>query len=130
MSFKSSLVKTAVKWTPNKVMMWVGNFVLKDIAEITGINVDLDTRQMYVQTLLNGETEAIDVWVNGFAIIQDGETYRFVIQQAESNKPWLNNALAKITGREWKIPVIPKFKPYYELMAEVLQAESVPEESV
>ncbi len=127
MSFTSALVKTAIKWTPNKVITWVANIILKDIAELTDFNLDLDARKVYVQTLLNGEVEPIEVWVDGFAVVSNAETYCFIMQQAESNKPWLNNVLARIVGKEWKIPVIPKFKAYFDLIAEVLKAENLQE---
>lgn len=130
MSFKSSLVKTAIKWTPNKVIMWVANIILKDIASLRDFNLDLDERKVYVQTLLNGEAEPIEVWVDGFAVVIEEDSYLFVMHQAQSNKLWLNNALARIVGREWKIPVIPKFKAYIELIAEVLKAESPVQEDI
>lgn len=124
MSFKASLVKTAIKWTPNKVITWVANIILKNIATLTDFNLDFDARKVYVQTLLNGEAESIEVWIDGFAVVSEGDSYRFVIDEAQSNKPWLSNAMAHIVGKEWKIPVIPKYKAYIELIAEVLRAET------
>jgi hypothetical protein len=128
MSFKSSLVKMAINWTPKMMVLWVANMVLKGIAELTDYSFDLDERKAYVQTTLYGETEAIEVWLDGFAIISDGESNKFIIQQAQSNKPWLNNMLAHIVGKAWKIPVIPQLATHIELIAELLKAESPPQE--
>jgi hypothetical protein len=124
MSFKTGLLKMAIKLTPNMMIVWVANIILKGIAELTAFNFDLDTRKVYVQTMLYGETEAIEVWVDGFAIISEEESYKFIIQEAQSNKPWLNNILAKFVGKAWKIPVIPQLAAHIELIAELLKAET------
>lgn len=130
MSFKSSLVKMAIDWTPKMMVMWVANMVLKGIAELTDYSFDLDTRKAYVQTTLYGEAESIEVWVEGFAIVSDGESKKFIIQQAQSNKPWLNNIFSHIVGKAWKIPVIPQLTAHIELIAELLKAESPEQEDV
>ncbi|MDP3008555.1 MAG: hypothetical protein Q8N30_05740 [Methylococcales bacterium] len=124
MSYKASLIKMAINLTPNKMIVWVANIVLKGIAELTDFNFDLDTRKVYAQTMLYGETEAIEVWVDGFGIIREGESYQFIIHQAQSNKLWLNNILAKLVGKAWKIPAIPQLAAYMELIAELLNDEN------
>lgn len=124
MSYKSRLVKMAIKMTPDKMVVWVANIVLKGIAQLTEFTFDIDTRKMYVQTLLNGEVEPIEVWVDGFGIERDGETYRFIIQQAESNKLWLGTILAKLVGKSWKIPVIPQLAPYIGIIYDVFKLET------
>ncbi|MSP26880.1 MAG: hypothetical protein EXR80_00080 [Methylococcales bacterium] len=124
MSYKTSLIKMAIKLTPNVMITWVANIVLKGIAELTAFSFDLDTRKVHVQTMLYGETEAIEVWVDGFGIISDKESYTFIIQQAQSNKPWLNNLLVHFVGKEWKIPVIPQLEPYFALIADVFKVET------
>jgi hypothetical protein len=128
MSFKTSLIKTAIKWTPNMMIMWVANSVLKGIAELTDFNFDLETRKAYVQTTLYGEAESIEVWLDGFAIVSDGESNKLIIQQAQSNRPWLDNLLSRIVGKEWKIPVIPQFAAHIELFTELLKAENPEQE--
>jgi hypothetical protein len=106
------------------MIVWGANIVLKGIAEMTDFKFDLDTRQVYVRTLLNGEIEAIEVWLEDFAIVHDDETYIFTIQKAQSNKLWLTNILAYIIGKAWKIPVTPQLKVPIELMSELLKAEN------
>ena len=123
MSFKSSLLKTAIKLTPNKMIIWVANFILKDIASLTDFDFNLDTRKLYVQVQLVGESEAIEVWMDDFAIVRDGESYEFIVQQTKSNRIWLHNLLAKIAGKKWKIPVIPQLAAYIGTVAEVFKAE-------
>jgi hypothetical protein len=129
MSFKTSLVKTAIKWTPEMMVKWVVNIVLKDIAELSAFNFDLDTRKVYVQTTLHGEAEPIDVWLDGFAIVSDEEANYLVIQQGQSNRPWLNNIFARIAGKKWKIPVIPKYAAQIGFIIELLKAEPAEPES-
>ena len=124
MSYKTSLLKMAIKLTPDIIIIWVANRVLKGIAELTAFSFDIDTRKVYVQTKLCGETESIEVWVDGFGIISDEYTYQFIIQQARSNKLWLNNILARFVGKTWKIPVIPQLTAYIELIAELLKIEN------
>jgi hypothetical protein len=128
MSFKTSLIKMAIKWTPNMMIIWVANLMLKGIAELTDFSFDLEARKAYVQTTLFGETETIEVWLDGFAVVSDEESYKFIIQQAQSNRPWLNNLLARIVGKAWKIPVIPQLAAHIELISELLKAESSEQE--
>ena len=124
MSFKTSLVKTAIKWTPNKLVSCVANIILKDIAELKGFDFNLETRKSYMQVQLVGESETIEVWFEGFAIIHIDDSYKFVVEQARSNRIWLNNILSRIETKEWKIPVTAKTEVYIAFAAELLAAEN------
>lgn len=124
MSYKASLIKLAIKCVPIAPIVWVANIKLKGIAHINALSFDLDTRQAHVQTQLFGEAEPIDVWVDGFGIISDESSYQFIIQQAQSNKPWLNNILALIVGKAWKIPELPQLASHIVLIAELLKSAS------
>ena len=123
MSFKTSLIKMAIKLTPNIIVIWVANIILKGIAELADFNFDIDARKAYVQIQLLGESETIEVWLEDFAIVSDGESYQLIIQQAQSNRVWLNNLLSRVAGKAWKIPVIPQFAAHIELVAELLKDE-------
>lgn len=111
------------------IIIWVANFMLKGIAEITDYDIDLDTRKAYLQTTLYGEAETIEVWLDGFVIVSDEDSKSFIIHQAQSNRPWLNNLLSHIVGKAWKIPAIPQFADQMELIAELLKPEN-PEQEV
>lgn len=125
MSYKASLIKTVIKWTPNKMVIWVANILLKGIAELRDFSFDIDTRTAHVQTTLYGETEMIEVWIDGFAVIKDTDGYQFVLQQARSNKPWLNNIFVHFVGKAWKIPTLPPhIATHMELIAELFKDES------
>jgi hypothetical protein len=124
MSYKTDLLKLAIKWTPNIMIIWVANIVLKGIAELLEFNFDIETRKVHVQTKLYGETDVIEVWLDGFGIISEADSYLFIIQQANSNKLWLNNIFAHFIGKAWKIPVIPQLTPYLPLIAELFKIES------
>ncbi len=128
MSFKTGLIKMAIKCTPNIMIIWVANIILKGIAELTAFSFDLDTRKAYVQIQLVGEVETIDVWVEDFAIVSDQGSHRLIIQQAQSNRIWLSNILSRIAGKAWKIPVIPQFAAEIELISELLKAENPKQE--
>lgn len=123
MSFKTSLIKMAIKLTPNKMVIWVANIVLKGIAELIDFNFDIEARKAYVQIQLLGESETIEVWLEDFAIVREEESYRLIVQQAQSNRLWLNNLLSRIAGKAWKIPVLPQFKSEIELIAELFKNE-------
>ena len=84
MSIKSTLVKLVIKLTPNILIIWVSNIILKGIAELTEFSFDLDARKVYVQTRLYGEAETIEVCLEDFAVFNDGDSYRFIIHQAKS----------------------------------------------
>ena len=124
MSFKTGLIKMAIKLTPNKMIIWVANIVLKDIAELTDFNFDLEARKVYVQIQLLGESETIEVWLEDFAVVSDEEAYKLIIQQARSNRIWLNNLLSRIIGKAWKIPAMPQFAAEIKLISELFEAES------
>jgi len=124
MSFKTSLVKTVIKWTPNQLISWIANIILKDIAELKGFNFDLETRKSYMQIQLVGESETIEVWFEDFAIISTDGSYTFIVKQARSNRIWLNNILSRIERKEWKIPVTPQTAAHIEFAAELLAAEN------
>ena len=122
MSIKSRLIKMVIKLTPNILIIWVSNIILKGIAELTEFNFDIETRKIYVQTRLHGEKDTIEICLEDFAVFNDGESYRFIIHQAKSDRPWLTNLLALVTGKAWKIPAIPQLNAQLELLTELLQA--------
>ncbi|UZR28015.1 hypothetical protein [Methylococcus mesophilus] len=123
MSYKASLVKLAIKWTPKFLVLWVANIILKGIAELTYFAFDIETRKAYVAINLAGESETIEVWLENFYIVGDESSHQFVIQQARSNRLWLNNLLAQVTGRAWKIPAMPQYSAQLKLVAELLEAK-------
>lgn len=124
MSLKTSIVKLAIKLTPRKLISWVANIVLKDIAELTSLSFDLETRTAYIQIQLVGESETIEVWVDGFAIIPDQGSYKFIIEKANSNRLWLDNIFSRIVRKTWKIPNTPQMAPHIEFIAELLKADN------
>lgn len=124
MSFKTGLIKMAIKCTPNIMIIWVANIILKGIAELKNFSFDLEPRAAYVQIQLVGESETIDVWMEDFAIVNDDGAYHLIVQKAESNRIWLSNILSRITGKAWKIPEIPQLAPHLELIAELFKPEN------
>lgn len=123
MSYKANLVRLAIKWTPKFLVLWVSNIILKGIAELTYFAFDIDARKAYVAINLAGESETMEVWLENFYIVGDETSYQFVIQQARSNKLWLNNLLAHITGKAWRLPVLPQYSAQLKLVAELLEAK-------
>ncbi|MFI3185181.1 MAG: hypothetical protein QX198_04300 [Methylococcaceae bacterium] len=124
MSIKSSLIKMIIKLTPNILIIWGANIILKGIAELTEFSFDLDARKVYVQTRLYGEQETIEVCLEDFAVFSDGESYRFIIHHAKSDRPWLNNLLSNFIGKAWKIPAIPQLTAQLELLTELFKANT------
>jgi hypothetical protein len=124
MSLKSSLLKIAIKLTPNILIIWVSNIILKGIAELTEFSFDLEARKVFVQTRLYGEKETIEVCLEDFSVFYDGESYRVIIHQAKSDRPWLNNLLSHIVGKAWKIPAIPQLTAQLELLTELFKAKT------
>jgi hypothetical protein len=120
MSLKASIVRAAIRLTPTSLVVWVGNIVMKGIGKMMAFHFDLDQRRVYVCTLLQGEVEPIEVWLEDFAIRQEGENYCVILRQARSNKIWLTNLLAKVTGKAWKIPPVPQLRQHMGLVTELL----------
>ena len=113
-----------IKLTPNILIIWGANIILKGIAELTEFSFDLDARKVYVQTRLYGEQETIEVCLEDFAVFSDGESYRFIIHHAKSDRPWLNNLLSHFIGKAWKIPAIPQLTAQLELLTELFKANT------
>lgn len=118
----------AIKWTPKMLILWVANMKLKGIAELTDFSFDLEARTAYVQTTLFGEAESIEVWLENFTVVSNEESYQFIIQQAQSNRPWLNNLLSRLVGKTWKIPVTPQLTAQIELVSELFKTENPEQE--
>jgi hypothetical protein len=130
MSFTTNLTKKVIKWTPEKVILWIANIVLKDIAKLTAFSFDLDARKSYMEIQLAGEPETMEVWLEGFVIITEEGSHKLIIEQAHSNRLWLDNILSRIIKKAWKIPVIPEMTSQIEFLAELLKAENPVEEEV
>jgi len=128
MSFKTRSSKNSNRIDTNILVLWIANIILKGIAELSDFIFDLDTRTAYVQLTLFGEVEPIEVSLDGFSIVSDEESHQLIIQQAKSNRPWLNNLLSRIVGKAWKIPAIPQYKAQIEFIAELFKAESPEQE--
>ena len=130
MSFKSSLlrssilvgvVKLGIKLTPKKLVSGVANIILKGIAEFSKIAFDLDKRTAFVELTLYGEKEPIKVSLEGFEILGEEDDYKFILHKAHSNKPWMTNLLARISGKAWDIPPIPQYKDEVGFVATLLK---------
>ncbi len=123
MSIQSFLLKSIINLTPNFMIIWVSNIVLKGIAELLEFRFDIDQRSLYVQTQLYGEEGTIEVLLEDFAVFNDGDSYRFILHHASSDRPWLNNILAKVIGRAWKIPALPQFSAQLDVLVELFKAK-------
>lgn len=122
MSIKSTVLKFLIKLTPNILIIWISNIILKGIAELIEFEFNVDTRKLYLQTRLYGESETIEVALEDFSVFKDGESYRFIIHHARSDRPWLNNLLSRIIGKAWKIPALPQFSSQLGIIADLLKA--------
>ena len=131
MGFLVALIKLGIKWAPKSIVLWVVNYKLKGIAEVKDYALDLEARTVYANTLLYGETEAIEVRAEQFGIILEAGAYKFILQKAESNKPWLTNSFAFVLGKVLPIPVIPLLAPFMPLAYALLKIElELPEPKV
>ncbi|MDD5272301.1 MAG: hypothetical protein PHU14_06235 [Methylovulum sp.] len=124
MSYKTRLIKMAIKWTPTSLILWVANIALKGIAQMTAFEFDLDARKVYVQLTLAGEAEAIEVSLDGFTFASDGQTCQVSLLQAQSNRLWLDNILARVTGKVWTVPVPPQLAPHIGLVVDLFKVET------
>ena len=119
MSFKTNLIRFAIKWTPKALIVWSANLLLKGVARLVDFHFDIDTRKLYAKTFLAGEAEPIEVWLEDFAILEKSGSYHARLGQARSNKLWLNNLLARVVNRHWKLPVPPQYLAQMAMVADV-----------
>lgn len=123
MSFKSRLVEIAIKLTPDIIVIWIANTVLKGVAALSDFKFDLETRRAYVKATLAGEQEPIEVWLENFAITADEGGYYLHVDRAEANRLWLNNLFARVLERPLKIPDSPELHANLKLAAELLKPQ-------
>jgi hypothetical protein len=45
MSYKASILKMTLKWTPKMMVLWVANFKLQGLAELQDWRLDLEERK-------------------------------------------------------------------------------------
>lgn len=130
MSFKSNLlrssilkgvVKLGIKLTPKKLVSGVANIILKGIVDISKIAFDLNKRTAFVEMTLYGEEESIQISLEGFEILGEEDEYQFILHNAHSNKPWMTNLLARISGKAWDIPPVPQYKDEVGFVAALLK---------
>ncbi len=135
MSIKSKLLKSnlfkkviklGIKLTPKILVSSVANVVLKGIAKFSKISFDLNKRTAYINVTLYGEKEPIEIAIDGFEISGDANkgNYQFILHNAKSNKPWMTNIFARISGKSWTIPSIPQYKDEVDFVASLLGANT------
>lgn len=120
MSMKAGFLRVAVRLMPAPVMIFGANIILRGIAKLYELSVDLDMRRVYVKLRLDGESDFVDVLVEDFHIISQAGTYQFMLCSARSNKSWMANILARMVGKSIDLPVIPKYAGYMATVAELL----------
>jgi hypothetical protein len=54
----------------------------------------------------------------------DGESKKLILHQTQSNKSWRTNLSTHIIGKAWKIPDVPQFKTYIDLIAFLLKTKN------
>jgi hypothetical protein len=126
MTLKARLIRAAIKLTPPWIIRLTANMILRDIAELKYFHFDLDTRKVYVEVLLAGEPESIEVWAEDFFMLTESGHLTVVLGQARANRLWLTNIFRHVTGRSWQLPIPPQYASYAALIAEVFQPISLP----
>jgi hypothetical protein len=121
MSYKAALIKFAIRTTPNFLIIWGANIALRGVAKLMDFKFDLDARKVYVQARLAGEADAIEVWLEDFSVVGDEKPYRFIVQEAKSNRIWLDNLLGRIVRKPLKIPDVPQLASHLALVSELLK---------
>lgn len=105
MSYKTSLIKLVINNTPTKVVLWAVNRKLKGIGELTDFSFNTNDRKLVVQVMLEGEVGPIELLLEKFIVVSNGESGHLVIQHVKSNRPWIDTILNEhLVDREWRIP--------------------------
>ncbi len=118
MSYKHTLVKFALKQSPKKMILWIANKKTKGVVKLTDFSFNSVERTLYAQLVFAGEQDAVDLWIEDFTLITKEESFRIVVHQAQSNRPWVDNLLTHfVLNRELRIPdkhadLIHKFMAY------------------
>lgn len=121
MNYKAKIIKIVLNKMPVKPILWGANKKLKGIAKLTDFSVNIDDSRLYVQVILAGEEEVLDVLLEKFTIINVDGGCRLAIQQVKSNRIWLDTVLNKaILGREFPVP-----EAQAELVQQLFESKNV-----
>lgn len=105
MSYKTSIIKLVINKTPKRVVLWAANKKLKNIGELTDFSFNTDDRKLFVQVMLEGEAGPIELLLEKFTVVTNGDSGHLLIQHVQSNRPWIDTLLNKhLLDREWRIP--------------------------
>lgn len=105
MSYKSTLINLAINKSPKKLMLWLANKKIKGVAQLTDYYFNATQHKLYVQLLLKGEQELEEIWIEDFTLVKYQGSYKLVIHQALSTRPWIDSFLRNFAlHREIKIP--------------------------
>lgn len=105
MNYKSTLIKLAINKSPKKIILWLANKKARGVARITDFHFSSTEHKLYVQMILKGEQELVELWIEDFTLVQYEQSYKLVIHQALSTRPWIDSFIRNFAlNRELKIP--------------------------
>jgi hypothetical protein len=112
---KNSLRKLKDKTLSAGLMAYL-NTQYKEIGAMLKLDIDSASKRIYLQTLLEGENEPIDVTIGRYELKEEGGNYTLALHDVKISRPWMQKLLAdQLEGRAFPIP-----SEYAKMMGVVL----------
>lgn len=76
------------------------NVFIGDYGKMIELKLDTRKKKARALVLLNGETVPIEIKVDRYEILREGDVAKVVIHEANSDKPWLNAILQNLVCKK------------------------------
>ena len=101
----TKMIKTADKLTGSASTKFLINQMIGEYGKMININIDHKTKSITASVLLKGESKPIEVKINKYKIIKEGSTARIIVEDANSDRAWINALLQNfVVGKSIKVP--------------------------
>ena len=82
-------VNPLAAWAINRAAR---HFKLNDLGHIEKVSIDVTTKTIHLKVKLNGEDEAVEIIVEGYSIVHNGESQELKFKNIKMSRPWMQRA--------------------------------------
>ena len=99
-----NLVQKGKDLSLSKALMTLGEKYVDRFGKIVTLSIDSKNNDIHIKILLRGESTPVDIHVNGYNIIEEGDSHFIAAEKIHVSREWINVlAQEHIQGRRFKI---------------------------
>jgi len=69
------------------------------------IDLDSNKKSIYLEVMLEGEVEPLEISIDKYQLIQEGDKYLLKVYSFNTSRAWINTVISKyLKKREFEIP--------------------------